>query len=392
MYDHASQIPKLFGVEPPEDFFEFYEWFKHLDRERRSILHTTVGVGLAGLFDVLAGRFQNVELRYPAVLHWRYFLDPPEFFTVLTGDSDGLHYGYWFDDPGRRAPVIAAWYARDAFQIWSPGSSLFETIHNEIVQSRESVEDDAYYFASHPEERDQILNRLELLEQALPEVTPGPIRQPDVMTPDGMGVILSESQQAGRGGELLLEGKFLWAQGNPQAFEILEEAYTLLGRDPLANVVRAHGRYPNLPRIDILEHTSGDYHSLDEALSEPEKVMKLELGEKGLNELPDLSSLLNLKELKLWGNDLTDLPESLASCRKLKVINLYRNALNAVPSVLFELRELEEVSLGRNQISTLGNEWKKLPKLRHLFVRDNPLSQHEVDALREQLPKVQITF
>ncbi|MFK7986745.1 MAG: ADP-ribosylation family protein [Sandaracinaceae bacterium] len=30
----------------------------------------------------------------------RHALDPPEFFTVMCGHTDGLHWGYWFDDPG----------------------------------------------------------------------------------------------------------------------------------------------------------------------------------------------------------------------------------------------------------------------------------------------------
>ena len=38
----------------------------------------------------------------------RFFNDPPEFFTVLRGPADGLHWGYWFDQPGEltRGPAL----------------------------------------------------------------------------------------------------------------------------------------------------------------------------------------------------------------------------------------------------------------------------------------------
>lgn len=41
-----------------------------------------------------------------AVCHWRYFYDPPEFQTVLSGEK-GFHMGYWRDDP-KESPVFVA--------------------------------------------------------------------------------------------------------------------------------------------------------------------------------------------------------------------------------------------------------------------------------------------
>ena len=52
-------------------------------------------------FEVLAGRFDGRVPRNSLLLHWRYYDDPPEFFTVLAGGTDGLHWGYFLDDPPR---------------------------------------------------------------------------------------------------------------------------------------------------------------------------------------------------------------------------------------------------------------------------------------------------
>lgn len=49
-----------------------------------------------------------------------------------------------------------------------------------------------------------------------------------------------------------------------------------------------------------------------------------------LNSLPDLSSLLSLKEFTLGQNQLTSLPESFALLRHLRVLDLSRNFLQEV--------------------------------------------------------------
>ena len=45
---------------------------------------------MAGKFDGLDSESINYHL------HWRYFYDPPEFLTVLSGEEkSGLHVGYF---------------------------------------------------------------------------------------------------------------------------------------------------------------------------------------------------------------------------------------------------------------------------------------------------------
>jgi Leucine-rich repeat (LRR) protein len=187
--------------------------------------------------------------------------------------------------------------------------------------------------------------------------------------------------------EKLLEGKMLWARGELEAFDVLYEAYQSLGRNALARIVQCHKTYHYLPKVDMLEYRAGDYHSIDAALEEPEKVKSIELGNTGFEELPDLSTMTNLEKLELWGNALKDLPESLAACKNLRRINLFRNKLEKVPEVLFQLPQLQELVLSNNAIQNVDDIERllsDLPHLRYLDAENNPLDQEKLGELRKR--------
>jgi hypothetical protein len=56
----------------------------------------------------------NLDIRLDA----RFRCDPPEFVTVMFGDTDGLHYGLWYDDPAELPSCIVHNYARDSAETW----------------------------------------------------------------------------------------------------------------------------------------------------------------------------------------------------------------------------------------------------------------------------------
>ena len=67
-----------------------------------------MGLTLVGPFEVLSGRFDGRSPRLSPLLHWRYYLDPPEFSTVLAGAVDRFHYGYYLDNPGDGRSCVAS--------------------------------------------------------------------------------------------------------------------------------------------------------------------------------------------------------------------------------------------------------------------------------------------
>ena len=89
------------------------------------------------------------------------------------------------------------------------------------------------------------------------------------------------------------------------------------------------------------------YYGLDEALKEPEKVIKLDIAMQKLTLLsPDISKLVNLECLDLSFNRISDLPAEFAELKKLRYLNLAGTRyLPRLPKILTELPNLEIVDL-----------------------------------------------
>lgn len=60
-------------------------------------LISSIGLQLVGPYDILAGKHKktkSADLNFN--LHWRFFYDPPEFQTIIAGDSKTqYHMGYF---------------------------------------------------------------------------------------------------------------------------------------------------------------------------------------------------------------------------------------------------------------------------------------------------------
>jgi hypothetical protein len=395
--DRRAQLRDLYGLDFPDELFEFWDFYQGLPPPLREAFNEHAGMGATGVCDVLAGRFDGVELRYPALLHWRYRLDHPELITVLTGDSDGLHWGFWFDDP-REPPVVVKTYARDAYEFWVAGDTLFEAIASQIEDSiggcQENIEGD-------PEYADDYRAQIDALNELARVVPRGASRRPRKATratKEGMGVVVPRDAwddaaaarpldlagdplatcvdliAGGKAGVALFHAKQIWAEDHDLACRIMERAYRTLGRDALAAIAEAHRMHPELPSVDMLGYKKGDFSSFAEAHADAAEVRKLAVGNAGVRELPDLSSLVNLDELVLWGNDLASLPRSLATCKTLRRINLFRNRFEAIPDVLAELPALVALKFGRNKIAVVGDVIGRCRALQELDLADNPIT------------------
>ncbi|UQA60778.1 DUF2228 domain-containing protein [Polyangium aurulentum] len=114
----------------PEDHY----WEPEPGWERGSAwLDASFGMRSAGLLDWFAPGGLERKARDAAAAHkevprggdgpldprldMRYRCDAPQFVTFLSGDSDGLHWGFWYDSP-EYYPVIAHNYARDSGETW----------------------------------------------------------------------------------------------------------------------------------------------------------------------------------------------------------------------------------------------------------------------------------
>jgi Uncharacterised conserved protein (DUF2228) len=301
-----DQLRSLYGFNFPDDLFRLWEFANRLrPLDPLTAFAETLGITLVGPFEVLSGRFDGRSPRFSPLLHWRYSLDPPEFFTVLAGDSDKLHWGYYLDDPPNGPGCIASYYANDAFELSAVGDDLFQAVRLEVEAQFHDCEE---YLAEDPQHADDYGARLETLEglrRAVCSYTTADrmekgeryvekyqsvvARAAAVIaeTPDGMGVvalpemyrplsladkklrsflrkhedpreIVEEARQALRDGfpaTALKLGKELWPQDGERktafSYELLDASYEALGRDVLRQVLRAHREHRHLPSVDI---------------------------------------------------------------------------------------------------------------------------------------------
>lgn len=103
-------ISRLFLVEMPDDFFQFYEFCRSISEKNPLNVLREFNLRLVGPFDVFREEFLKAKVKDKQALlrHWRYYYDPPEFQTIIADSGkDGLHYGYWRDDSSEK-PVFVA--------------------------------------------------------------------------------------------------------------------------------------------------------------------------------------------------------------------------------------------------------------------------------------------
>ena len=319
-FKRHNQLRRLYGFDFPDDLFRFWEFVNRLQPlDPLGALWEPLEIRLVGPFEALSGRFDRHTLRLSPLLHWRYYLDPPEFFTVLGGGTDKLHWGYYLDDPTSGRGCVASYYANDVFELSVDGDDLFEAVRLQLesaywIASSDMEQDPKY--AHEYEDRLHSLNefRPRLLQWATadrPEIGGAYVEKCQARaarnaaivasTPDGMGVVappetyrplslpdtklrpllrkaadpraaVKEACQApfdGYPATALKLGKELWPLGGRRktqyAYELLDAGYAGLGREVLRTVLRTHREHRDLPSVDIFDAESetgnGEAHS-----------------------------------------------------------------------------------------------------------------------------------
>jgi Leucine-rich repeat (LRR) protein len=106
------------------------------------------------------------------------------------------------------------------------------------------------------------------------------------------------------------------------------------------------------------------YYSLEEALSESEEVLKLDIAMLKLTSIPsEIEKLINLECLDLSFNKITTLPIEFKQLQKLRVLDLKGTRfLQKLPPVVAELPNLELVDL-RNHPEWNSQQFKEAVNL-----------------------------
>ncbi len=388
----------------PESFFLFYEWTQKAAQQGLD-LHELMDLSFADPFTALHG---VPKAGWDPITDARYFNDPPEFFTILYGHTDGLHYGYWVEDgPAAEYPVVGYWHS-DAFELAVYGRSLLEAmaglIPRAIEGTRENMEYDGEEYADGYR---KTLVQLDQLLVSLQPYLPAPgsldryTRAPIATTRNRMGIVADpalyypiheedpfgiwnykpsaddvtemraaalEALEDGFPATALKLGKDLWIYRDhaETSVELLELAYTALDRP----IQRSMLRYRK-------GKSAADVPSFKAALDSPSGVTFLHLAGQNIEVIPPaVARLTDIENIVLFNNKLKALPPELGQLPKLWRLHLETNRLTDFPHAVFEMPALKWLHIGGNPFSSIpadsvperlaeltlsGIHWKRFP-------------------------------
>uniref|UniRef100_A0A8C0F8P2 Histone PARylation factor 1 n=1 Tax=Bubo bubo TaxID=30461 RepID=A0A8C0F8P2_BUBBB len=139
-----QEAETCYRLKLPEDFYQFWKFCEELDPEKPSdALVSSVGLTLVGPYDILAGKHKkakSTDLDFN--LHWRFFYDPPEFQTILVGDSKTqYHMGYFRDVPDELPVWVGANEAKKGCAISQVGDNVFAAVKLFLSKKLKEVTD-----------------------------------------------------------------------------------------------------------------------------------------------------------------------------------------------------------------------------------------------------------
>lgn len=138
-----------------------------------------------------------------------------------------------------------------------------------------------------------------------------------------------------------------------------------------------------------------EFTDIKEALSNPDKVFKLNLSNQQLKQedYSKLANFKNLQELNLSNDHLSEIPKSIFELRNIRVLNLSGNDFKVIPKQIANLKNLEELFLESEPNLNIDRslvQLKQLPNLKKLHLENNSLKSAPKHL--NDLPQLQEIF
>ncbi|MEV0455874.1 ADP-ribosylation family protein [Catellatospora methionotrophica] len=297
--DVADRFVRIYGLQLPRHMAVFAAFFDSLnDFEQRGM--EELGLRQGGITDYFQTGGLDLKGRdgLDERLESRFRKDPPEFVTVMHGNTDGLHYGLWYDDPAEPPSFVAHNYARDSAETWT---SDMPTPLAQVHQRLNDCDDEARYDQEHdtPQSRwrryavRRAVEAFAGADRQAQEQTGisrwaqsnrpaivgslGPALPSDAGDPRGsyeqkeyryqayvtrspeVSVMVEEAEQELRNGKsafaLVLGRELHWIDIDDYratSLRLLTAAYRTLGRNALAEIAAIHHAHRDLPSVAIL--------------------------------------------------------------------------------------------------------------------------------------------
>jgi Leucine-rich repeat (LRR) protein len=146
--------------------------------------------------------------------------------------------------------------------------------------------------------------------------------------------------------------------------------------------------------LEVLKLAGNQLTSLPESIRHWKKLRMLVLGSECsggnlLRELPGaIGELASLQELDLSHNQLARLPEAIGNLREsLRTLSLYHNRLEELPETIFTWTNLKSLNLARNRLTQLPDallDWSALEMVDVSYNQLHLLSLEQTEFLRSR--------
>lgn len=140
-----------------------------------------------------------------------------------------------------------------------------------------------------------------------------------------------------------------------------------LKRKRLKEIPQAVYQFPNLTWLDI---SKNQLKVLPSEIAKLQKLEYLNVSNNNLDQLPDdIVNLVNLKRLIANQNNLTGLPAQLGNCEKLQFLDLWSNNIEDLPESLSKCQDLKVIDMRviMTSDSRQREMQQKIPQARILF-------------------------
>ncbi|MEQ1501562.1 MAG: ADP-ribosylation family protein [Myxococcota bacterium] len=291
--DASARFRAVYGLRLPRHLAVFSALCASLTAlERRGL--ASLGRRPDGVTALIAepGLFDHTRDGLDPRLHDRFRRDPPEFVTVMFGDTDGLHYGLWYDDPAEPPSFVVHNYARDSAETWThrcatPIAALTRELFAALEEGPPTAgvlalgvalaafaDADARALADDGPRRWADVARPPVTGGMGPALPPGsgdprPAAEHAryaayrAEAPDVLGWIAEARAElaAGQPAFALVLGRELhWLDADPYraaSLELLTGAYEALGRHALAEIARVHHANRDLGDVGVCRPATG---------------------------------------------------------------------------------------------------------------------------------------
>jgi len=116
------------------------------------------------------------------------------------------------------------------------------------------------------------------------------------------------------------------------------------------------------------------FESMEEALLEPENVIRLDLSKQKIPNLDyDFGKLVKLQWLNLSKNDFEEFPIAVTELPDLQWLDLSKNDITKIPDEIGKLQNLLYINISKNKVYVISPELGKLKKLETIDFWDNPI-------------------